>query len=326
MILAPLAAILLFLVLRRSLADMTPGPTPARACSYAPLLLGCIVLALAGVRWLWHGDALGVVFVVDDSASISPEARIAARRFIETSLQHRRRDDESGVLGFARKTVVWQPPAASNQLAARFPDTPAAERTATDIGGALAFAASVLPPDRSRRVVLLTDGNDTTDAGAETAARLGGSGVQVDTVPLRNPTTPEVLVASVDLPGGLHSGEPFDLRTDIESNVATTTKVNLYQNQFLAGQQDLTLKPGRNDVTFRTCARATVLLLTRWKSSPPPTPGWKTTAPGPPPRSGAVHTSCSSRATKRRPRRSPGPCARRRSTWKRAAPPGCRAR
>ena len=249
LVLAPLAAALLFLVLRRSLADMTPAQR--RACVLVrAALLGCILLALAGVRWLWHGDDLGVVFVVDNSASISPEARTAARQFIDASLQHRRRDDQSGVLGFARKTSVWQPPAASSQLPARFPDTPAADRAATDIGGALAFAASVLPPDRTRRVVLLTDGNDTTDAGAETAARLGASGVEVDTVPLRNPTKPEVLVASVDLPGGLHSGEPFDLRTDIESNVATTTKVNLYQNQFLAGQQDIPIHPGRNDVTF----------------------------------------------------------------------------
>ena len=249
LVLAPFAALGLFAVLRRSLADMTPAQR--RVCLLVrAALLACIVLALAGVRWLWHGNDLGVVFVVDDSASISPEARAAARQFVANAFNHRRSHDEAGVIGFARHASVWQPPAATSEPATHWPELSNSDRSATDISGALEFAASVLPPDRARRIVLLSDGNDTTDAGAETAARLGASGIEIDTVPLRNPSRPEVLVARVDLPGGLRSGEPFDLHADIESNVATATKVNLYQNQFLAGQQDVAVKPGRNDIVF----------------------------------------------------------------------------
>ncbi len=235
--------------MRRSLADLTPAQR--RACVLVrTLLLGCILLALAGMRWQWHGDDLAVVFLVDDSASISPEARIAARRWVEDSVKHRRPHDAVGVLGFAQNAAVWQAPVESNQLAAHWPDTPDAARTGTDVGRALAFAAAVLPPQTARRIVLLSDGNDTADAGTATAARLAAQGVRVDTVALRNPAKPEVLVAAVEVPGGLKSGEPFELRAEIESNVATTTRVNLYQNQFLAGQQDLALKPGRNEARF----------------------------------------------------------------------------
>ena len=57
--------------MRRSLADLTPAQR--RACLLVrALLLGCILLALAGVRWQWRGHDLAVVFLVDDSASISP--------------------------------------------------------------------------------------------------------------------------------------------------------------------------------------------------------------------------------------------------------------
>ena len=45
-----------------------------------------MLLALAGVRLRRQGDDLGVVFLVDDSASVSPGAREAARRFVENSL------------------------------------------------------------------------------------------------------------------------------------------------------------------------------------------------------------------------------------------------
>ena len=168
-----------------------------------------------------------------------------------TALRHRRPRDEAGVLGFARQAAVWQGPGgqqpASRPLA-RHPRPPIAP--APTIGRALDFAASVLPPGPARRVVLLSDGNDTAAAGRQTAARLAAAGIQVDTVPLHNPATPEVLVASVDVPRGLRSGEPFDLHADVESNVATTARVNLYANQFLAGSLDLTVQPGRNDVRF----------------------------------------------------------------------------
>ena len=250
LLLALPGAVLLVLVLRRSLADMTPAQRLVTLAVRA-LLLGCVLLALAGVRLRRHGDDLGVVFLVDDSASVSPEARDAARRYVENSFQHRRAHDEAGVLGFARGVNVWQAPAESSALVEPWPATPDADRAGTDIGRALEFAASILPAGRARRVVLLSDGNDTGDAGRETAARLAASGVEVLTVPLRNPAAPEVLVAGLDVPRGLKSGEPFDLRADVESNVATTTAVRLYQNQFLVATKDaVPLHPGRNDVAF----------------------------------------------------------------------------
>ncbi len=240
----------LALVLRRSLADMTPAQRVATLAIRA-FLLTCVLLALVGVRLRRHGDDLGVVFLVDDSASLSPEARAAARRYVENSLQHRRAHDEAGVLGFARGVNVWQAPAETSALAGPWPVTPDADRAGTDIGRALDFAAGVLPGGRARRVVLLSDGNDTGDAGRATAARLAASGVEVLTVPLRNPAAPEVLVAGLDVPRGLKSGEPFDLRAGVESNVATVATVRLYQNQFLVATQDaVPLKPGRNEVPF----------------------------------------------------------------------------
>ncbi len=240
----------LLLVMRRSLADLTPAQR--RAClAVRVLLLACILLALAGVRFLWHGDDLAVLFVVDDSASVSADARMVARKFVEDSLKHRRAHDVAGVVGFAQAATVWQPPEATSYLADHWPATLDNLRAGTDIGGALRLAAALAPAGHTRRVVLLSDGNDTTDDAASTAARLAASGVQVDAVPLRNARAPEVLVADVKLPGGLRAGEPFNLRATVQSNVATTAKVNLYQNQFLADQQDATLRPGTNEIRFR---------------------------------------------------------------------------
>jgi len=166
---------------------------------------------------------LAVLFLVDDSASISASATKQAREFITASLRGQHSGDVAGVAGFGARPELWQAPATNLQAAAQWPR--AADRKATDIGGALDFASAIFPPGKVRRVVLLTDGNDTTGRALAGAARLAAAGVELLTVPLRNDAAPEVLVEKVEVPRRLKSGEPFDLTAHIRSNVATTTKV-----------------------------------------------------------------------------------------------------
>lgn len=235
------------LALRRSLADLTPRQR--RACLLVrAMLLWSVLLALAGLHWRQAASDLSVLFLVDDSASISPEARQQARKFVGSSLQARRAGDEAGVVGFAIKPTTWQPLAASTRLLPPWPEE--AARSGTDIGRALDFAAAILPTDRARRVVLLSDGNDTAAGATPASARLAAAGIEVWAVPLRNPDAPEALVAGVEAPPGLKTGEPFDLRADIRSNVATPAQVRLYQNGFRIAEQSAALHAGANDIRF----------------------------------------------------------------------------
>jgi len=248
------AAALLALGARRSLAELTP--TQCQVCfAVRAALLACLALALAGMRWQARaGDELHVLFLVDASASISPEAAAQARDFVEKSIPARRRGDRAGVLGFARETRLWQPATEDVKLLTRWPQFSPAERAGTDIGRALDFAAAVAPNNdgAARRVVLLSDGNDTADGARAAAARLAASaGAELWTVPLRNPFAPEALVRALDVPRGVQPNAPFDLRADVRSNVETRARVNLYANGFLLAQQEaVALHPGRNEIVF----------------------------------------------------------------------------
>jgi uncharacterized membrane protein len=239
-----LVIVLLVWAQRRSLADMTP--LQRTVCfGLRTLLMLLLVLALAGVRWLLPSRELAVLFVVDRSASISAPAQKEARDFVAASLAAQHDASSAGVIGFAARPELWQAPAAHLQIAAQWPEP--ADRKATDIAGALDFASAIFPAGQTRRIVLLTDGNETTGQTTAGAARLAAQGVELLTVPLHNESTPEVLVEKVEIPRRLKSGEPFDLTAHIRSNVATTTKVKLYQNQFLLEQRDMALKPGDNE-------------------------------------------------------------------------------
>lgn len=256
------AAGALLLGQRRSLADLSPAGR--RACLLTRgALLGCLALALAGPRWRSRAEeALGVVFAVDASASIGPEARAAARAFVEASLAARRPGDAAGIVGFAQKPALWLPPTTATRPlpAAAFPEIPEAERAATDLGRALDFAGAALPPEvAGRRVVLLTDGNDTAGTAREAAARLRGGvagggdndGVELWTVPLRNPDRPEALVESLEVPRTLAPGETFDARVTLRANVATRARVNLYADRFLADHRDdVAVQKGTTEIVF----------------------------------------------------------------------------
>ena len=53
--------------------------------------------------------------------------------------------------------------------------------SATDIGAALRLASALFPDDAQKRIVLLSDGNDTTGAGQSEAALAAARGIQIET-------------------------------------------------------------------------------------------------------------------------------------------------
>ncbi len=243
--------LLLPLALRSSLAGF--GRAQRSICMLTrAVLLTFIVLALAGVRALLPSSDVGVIFAVDSSASISPEAAKAAREFAAAALHSQHESDTAGLVTFAHDAHVWQAPSGMLKnlpTASIPPDGQAATQKAnqaTDIGRALDFSSALFPGDQSRRIVLLSDGNDTAGRALEAAARLARTGVEVWTVPLRNPGRPEVLVERVEVPARLKEGEAFDLTANIRSNVATTAKVRVYQSQFLVAEHEMALKRGEN--------------------------------------------------------------------------------
>jgi Ca-activated chloride channel homolog len=192
-------------------------------------------------------DRLALVYLVDDSASVSNEGRAAARNYVDRSVKTRRPQDDFAVVGFAQSATVWRS-FGSNEALGHW--TPLQENRGTDLRKALQFAASILPRDRRGKIVLLTDGNDT-GAGAEaTIADLRRSSVEVLAVPVENPDRPETLVESVSLPRNIAGGEPFDLAAAIRSTRAQKATVKLYENQFLLQERPADLVAGRNLVRF----------------------------------------------------------------------------
>lgn len=235
------------LALRRSLTEMTPGQrlvcTTVRA-----IILTLLVLALVGVTWKAKSDNLSVLFVVDDSGSLSAEAREQALSYIREAVGNVRPNDRVGVIGFSVAPDLWQAPGSKLASESEWPESNL--RSGTDVAEALRFASAVFPVETAKRIVLLSDGNDTGHGALETAQTLVEQGISVDTVPLTNPKRPEVLLETVELPGQLKTGQPFDIVARVRSSVESRAQVKLYRNQFLVSEQAVDLHRGAQDVVF----------------------------------------------------------------------------
>jgi len=247
MLLLALALPLLLLLMRRSIAGWTPKQRAA-CLGVRALILLLLVLAIAGWRMRLGSRDLSVVFLVDASASISPEAAEAAKGFLAESLKNKRASDDAALVGFAGEPALWQG-AAGPKLDGTWSAPGHAE--ATDVAAAMRFGAALLSADKHRRIVLLTDGQQTRGDAFKTAGTLAAHGNALQIVPLRNPPKPEVMVESLAGPRLVRDGAKFDLNATLRSSTETRAKYSLYENGFVVDSGTVALTSGTTPLVLQ---------------------------------------------------------------------------
>src|SRR6185436_2638272 len=93
----------------------------------------------------------------DQPARHAPAAREDALRFVREALEAAASGDEAAVIASAGDALVERPVGPSRQLP-QLASNP--HRAVTDLAAALRVGLGILPTDRARRLVLLSDGNE----------------------------------------------------------------------------------------------------------------------------------------------------------------------
>src|SRR4029077_9194555 len=99
--------------------------------------------------------------------------------------------------GFGRAALVERLPSEVRDID-RIASTPI--KSATDIGAALRLASALFPDDAQKRIVLLSDGNDTTGSGQAEAALAASRGIQIETRRIGLGDVEEVLIERLTTP------------------------------------------------------------------------------------------------------------------------------
>jgi len=212
------------------------------------VLLAVLVLAFAGFQLVLPVDRLATVFVVDLSDSMGNADREASLGFVREALAEMPAGDVAGIVAFGRDALVERLPEELREID-RLASTPVT--AATDIGGALRLASALFPDDAQKRIVLLSDGNDTTGAGLTEAARAAARGIRVETRALGESDPPEVLVERLTTPSTARVGEEIEAVARITSTVAQPAVVRLFADGAPVGTQRVDLPIGTTNVSFR---------------------------------------------------------------------------
>jgi Mg-chelatase subunit ChlD len=232
--------VVLLLATRRRLRQLTPWRRRG-AMAVRFLLLSAFVASLAQPLLRLPDDRLSVVFALDVSQSMAPEAQAQVAEWVEQALRERGPHDVVGAVAFARDAhVVRLPSVADGEL------LPAQVRVdGSDIEKGLRVSAALSHGEGARRIVLVSDGWSTM--GNPEAALGALEGIQLLVLPVPNgPSRPEALVERLEMPSYVREGETIEARVTVASTEEMGATLQVQVDGQTAFSEVVALKPGRN--------------------------------------------------------------------------------
>lgn len=211
-------------------------------------LLTCLLIgALAGPESYRPNRGLGIEFIIDHSDSVGDDSRKSAEKFVDSALRSLGPNDAAGVVVFGKEPVV---DAASGGARPLNQILTQVDPAGSNLAGAVRLASAMLPEGKARRIVVLTDGNETEGDGLEAAQVAATDHIQIDHVVLAQEPAAEAVLDQVEAPSEAHAESPFDLRINVESNQAQTARVDLDRDGVLVKQVPVSLEPGQNSIVI----------------------------------------------------------------------------
>ena len=211
------------------------------------LVLGLLVLAACGPVWENGHGGSDVILVLDRSSSLG-DLRARQGEYLRRAAEQRRQGDRLGVVLVGRGSAVIQAP-QEDGIPEGF-GTPIPE-DASDLGRGLASARALLPPGRTGRVVLISDGEDTGPDARAQAAALALGGIPLDVLGESLPGSADRAVLGVELPASLRLGESFLGAARLLSDRAESRTWKIRRGETVLAEGTAELLPGQPvTVTF----------------------------------------------------------------------------
>lgn len=205
-----------------------------------------LVMALAGIQWRQENQRVTVFFLLDQSESIPAPRRNLMMEYVSKQVEKYRRpdrEDRAGVIIFGGNPAV-EFPALDSPLPnfGRFEAALNLRENATNLEAALRMARASFPDDTSKRVVLVTDGNENVGDALAEAQQLIDDGIGIDVIPVQLIWDQDVSVDRVTVPTNLRVGQNFDIRV-VLTNHPPSQSPELAQT--IKGKLRITKRVGR---------------------------------------------------------------------------------
>ena len=213
------------------------------------LLLAALALALARPVISMGSSRLSVVYLVDLSHSISSRSVADAADRID-AFNAGTRPAHSRILAFGVDVIPVQTTAALRQLAQ--PDAvgndAAVAGSGTDLERALGEARAAVAPGHVPRIVLFSDGRETSGDVRQAVTRLAAQGIPVFVEPMGVRDLGDAWVDAVWLPERLTAGTTGTVAVDIGTQRAVAGVLQIREGSQVLAEMPLTLPSGVRSV------------------------------------------------------------------------------
>ncbi len=234
--------------------DALDPPRRWTSIAFRLIVLVLLVGVLTGVQWTRRHDDMALIVLADRSESVRlfyqppvEDGREPRKLdswlsdWIATARDAKRRGDFLGVVSFDGRSMLTS--AALREPAVNVGrDLPPVE--GTDMATAIRYAASHFPANAGKRMVMLTDGNDTFSSGEVVKAvrEAASKGIRIDFVPLDYQVSNEVIVESVSAPIDARKDQTIKVTVTLSSTRPVAGRLAVEQNGY---ELDLDPDPGQ---------------------------------------------------------------------------------
>ncbi len=247
-----------------SLADLSKG-RKYFSFGLRVLIIVLLVLAISGIQMVKSSKQMAVIFVLDISDSIPIEKRQEALSYIREAVKHKKQEDYIGIIAFGSDASVELAPSQVGKID-RIRSEPSTSYT--DISQALGLAIASFPAEASKRIVLISDGNENLGEALDQAAMADTEGITIDVIPVNNNLQKETLFDKMVAPGEVKIGEPFELKLIASARTDAHAEVRLLRNGEPVDRKTVSLSPGKNVFSFQqTIDKAGVYTFTAFMES-----------------------------------------------------------
>lgn len=210
------------------------------------LLAAALIIALAGPEDRRPNRGVATIFLLDRSDSIPEADRKVAEQFVSKSLQALGPDDVGGVIAFGKIPAVDASMTGRRELGRV---QTSVDASASDVASAIRLASATFPSGKARRIVLLSDGNETRGDAAGAAQVAATDGITIDTVVLPGrEKTAEAAVIALDTPDETRLDRPFDLLVRVESTISQSATLDIDRDGALLKSVPVKLSEGENRI------------------------------------------------------------------------------
>ena len=224
LVLVPVLGLAVVWIARRSLSGLSGA---GRWTALGVRL--CVILLIAGAlsrpSWRTQSRDVSVIAVIDASRSIpqSEQARIDAY-IAQASDSGRRPDDRLGTVTVARDGIVQALPSKVHQGVERLflGDT-----GGTHLADGVSMGLATAPSDTATRLVLISDGNETSGSVLRMAEAARAVGVPIDVLPVEYRYPDEVIVDELITPATVRLGETISVRIVLTATRAAVGRLFL---------------------------------------------------------------------------------------------------